>query len=181
MSNDLESSLSPMGHHAIDKDAAIMMRMNKAMMSTLPASSFLPCLFLSLLLFSFPLATRSAKTWVSFLGLHCKEYAYRMTIGERKVVSYLGHMSGHRRAPTRGGVIIHPTPQIRSAFASAGFAVAFPHGGDVSLLPRPGFSFLADVSGGHQPRPPQSVPLLLAYWPPEYDVVGRRHEEPRLG
>ena len=119
MLNDLESSLSPMGHHAIDKDAAIMMRMNKEMMSTLPASSFLPCLFLSLLLFSFPLATRSGKTWISFLALHCKEYTYRMTIGERKVVSYSRtHVRASQSAdPWRGDHSSHSTDSERLRFS----------------------------------------------------------------
>ena len=58
MSDNSESRVSPMGHHAIDKDAATMMRINSVMMSALPASSFLPCLLLPLLLLSFSLEAR---------------------------------------------------------------------------------------------------------------------------
>jgi hypothetical protein len=43
-----------MGHHAIDKEAATMMRINKVMMSTLPASLLLPGLLPPLLVLSFP-------------------------------------------------------------------------------------------------------------------------------
>ena len=49
-----ESWVPPMGHHAIDNDAATMMRKNIVMMSTLPASPFLPSLLLPLLVLSFP-------------------------------------------------------------------------------------------------------------------------------
>ncbi len=54
MSGTAKFRVSPMGHHAIDKEAATMMRINKVMISTLPASLLLPGLLPPLLVLSFP-------------------------------------------------------------------------------------------------------------------------------
>ena len=66
-----------MGHHAIDKDAASMMRINKVMMSTLPASSFLPGLLLPLLVLSFP--SQPVQLRHGIFALHCIEYNLSLT------------------------------------------------------------------------------------------------------
>ncbi len=64
-----ESRVPPRGHHAIDKDAATIMRIKNVMMSTLPVIPFLP----NLLVLSVPSQAAQLKPGMIYL-VHCTQY-----------------------------------------------------------------------------------------------------------
>ena len=64
-----ESRVPPRGHHAIDKDAAAIMRIKNVMISTLPAIPFLP----NLLFLNVPSQAAQLKPGMIYL-VHCTQY-----------------------------------------------------------------------------------------------------------
>jgi hypothetical protein len=90
-----ESRVPPRGHHAIDKDAAAIMRIKNVMMSTLPAIPFLP----NLLVLSVPPAGRSAETWNDLPGALHTVYMIPDT---------LGFPSRHKQADFEGNTLTEP-------------------------------------------------------------------------
>ncbi len=69
-----ESRVPPRGHHAIDKDAAAIMRIKNVMISTLPAIPFLP----NLLVLSVPSQPAQLKPGMTYL-VHCIQYTLSLT------------------------------------------------------------------------------------------------------